>query len=131
MLEIVGESTLSFIKETRSSSYVLAVCELHVTFQDMQYLTSTMPEFEYLHGPIHLQWIHVFHCIHNSHQCRHQDCYMQHNKNYYGAGRKSHILSHWNTKICLVFYYVAFSFASPEQNKKNQPSTPKDSMNPG
>ena len=48
----MGESTLSFIKETRSSSYVLAVCEL--TFQDMQYLTSTMPEFEYLHGPIHL-----------------------------------------------------------------------------
>ena len=51
----MGESTLSFIKETRSSSYVLAVCELHVTFQDMQYLTSTMPEVEYLHGPIHLQ----------------------------------------------------------------------------
>ena len=31
----------------------------------------------------------------------------------------------------LFFNYVAFSFASPEQNKKNQPSTPKDSMNPG
>ena len=65
----LGDSTLSFMKETRSSSYELAVCEL--TFQDMWYLTSTILEVEFLRSPIHLQWIHVFHSIHDSHQCRH------------------------------------------------------------
>ena len=59
------------MKETRSSPYVLAVCEL--TFQDMWCLTSTIPEVEFLCSPIHLQWIHLFHCIHNSHHCRHYD----------------------------------------------------------
>ena len=67
----LGDSTLSFMKETRSSSYELAVCEL--TSQDMWYLTSTIPEVEFLRSPIHLQWIHVFHCIHNSHHCRHNE----------------------------------------------------------
>ena len=92
----LGDSTLSFMKETRSSSYELAVCEL--TSQDMWYLTSTIPEVEFLRSPIHLQWIHVFHCIHNSHHCRHNEM----------------------EKIPF-FNYLTSSFTCPTQNKKISP----------
>ena len=114
----LGDNTLSSMKETRSSSYELTVCEL--TSQDMWYLTSTIPEVEFLRSPIHLKWIHVFHCIYNSHHCRHNEI----EKNHTFLGIET-------PRSALFFNYVTSCFACPTQNKKNQPSTLKDSMNQG
>ena len=126
----LGDSTLSFMKETRSSSYELAVCEL--TSQDMWYLTSTIPEVEFLRSPIHLQWIHVFHCIPNSHHCRHYEIAICNIIKIIMRLEENHTFLVIETpRSALFFNYVTSSFACPTQNKKNQPSTLKDSMNPG
>ena len=110
----LGDSTLSFMKETRSSSYELAVCEL--TSQDMWYLTSTIPEVEFLRSPIHLQWIHVFHCIHNSHHCRHYEIATCNIKIIMRLEENHTFLFIETPRSVLFFNYVASTFACPTKD---------------
>ena len=108
------------MKETRSSPYVLAVCEL--TFQDMWCLTSTIPEVEFLCSPIHLQWIHLFHCIHNSHHCRHYEIATCNVIEIIMRLEENHkFLVIETPRSALFFNHVTSGFACPTQNKKISP----------
>lgn len=115
----MGESTLSFIKDTRSSSYVSTVCEL--TFQDIWCLTSTIPEVEFLRSPIQLQWIHVFNCLHNNHQCRHYEIATCNIIKIIMRLEENHKFSVIETRRSVSFFdYVSSTLACPKENNKKK-----------
>ena len=98
----------------------MRVSSLWVNFPG--YLTSTIPEVEFLRSPIHLQWIHVFHCIHNSHQCRLYDITTCNIIKIIMRLEENHkFLVIETLRSILFFNYVTSSFACPTQNKKISP----------
>ena len=103
----------------RDQIFIILVSSRELTFQDMWCLTSTITEVEFLRSPIHFQWIHIFHCIHNSHQCRHYEiatCSIIEIIMRLEENHKFLVIK--TPRSVLFFNYVTSSFASPNQNLK-------------
>ena len=77
-----------------------------------------------MRSPIHLQWIHVwihvFHCIRNSHQCRHQEIATCNITQIIMRLKENHkFLVNQTPRSVLFFNCVISSFSCPKQIKKS------------
>ena len=77
-----------------------------------------------MRSPIHLQWIHVwiyiFHCIRNSHQCRHHEIATCNITQIFMRLKENHkFLVIQTPRSVLFFNCVISSFACPKQIKKS------------